>query len=321
MKGNSWDKLLLIAVSVAVIGLAGWFATKALAFKDQFPVPKGTPGKEEPETDAALANLAANYVTSTNKWTLPNRGTPPKPLPLFVSIPIIEVDGRLIDILDPNEPPIRPPATNGWLYNNNLDYLNKNVLKQDPDRDGYTNLEEWHGKTNPRDENSHPPYADKIVLVARRSQVYRAVFRARPDDTRYQIQRLHSTRWPGKETFYLTAGKTSDDDALRLDSFEEKRVVQRGIPKDASVLNVTFLPTGTKHKLVKDIVEEIHIYFGELEFLLDPGKPIFVKEGDAFSLPRDPDTKYHLTKVTDSSATIVYETGPGEKQTVEIKKK
>ncbi len=322
MNAQAWDKLLLIAVGVVIIGLSGWFVTKALAFKDQFPVPSAKPGDELPDTKTAQTQIATGFVERTNDWTLPTRATGGVPLPLFVSIPIVEIDGDLINMLDANARKIRPPASNAWLLSNNLDFLNKTVLEQDPDGDGYTNMEEWNGKTDPKSADSHPPYAEKLVLVQRRSQIYRVKFAARPDQERFQIQRLRSGRWPRQETFYLKIGDISPDDQLRLDSFEEKNAVNRvGIRVDASILNATFLPTGTKHELVRDIIEDIPTYFAELEFQLEPGRTFFVKEGDTFPLARDPNAKYRLLEVKENEATVEYEPASGEKQTVVIKKK
>ena len=322
MKGSSWDKMLLVAVALAVVGIGGWFATKAVAFKSQFPVETPKEGNKFPETKTDQAEFATKYVKTVNNWNLPKKGTPPKPLPLFVSIPIVEINGATIDMLNPEAAPIRPPASNGWLLNHNLDYLSKTVLSQDPDGDGYSNLEEWNGKTDPKSSDSHPPYAQKIALVARRAQVYKIKFATRPDNERFQIQRMPSTRWPKKANDYLRLGEISEDKQIRLDSFEEKFATSSvGIKVDASVLSITFLPTGKKETIVRGIVTDIPTYFAELEFLLEPGKTFFVKEGDTFSLAKDPGAKYRVVKVTEDSATITYETAPGQEQSIEIKKK
>ena len=82
---------------------------------------------------------------------------------------------------------------------------------------------------------------------------------------------------------------------------------------------MTYLPKGTKHKLVRNVTEDIPTYFAEIEFLLESGKTFFVKEGDTFPLAIDPNTKYRVTEVKENSATVSFETSPGSVQTVEIK--
>lgn len=319
MKEN-WDKILLVSASVIVIGLSGWFATKALAFKDLFVLEPNRPNEEFPEVKTGQTDIAIDYVKKDTNWDLPNKGTPPKPLPLFVSIPIVEIEGTTIDMLNPEARQIRPPVSNEWLLSNNLDFLNKSVLQLDPDRDGYSNMEEWNGNTDPKNPESHPPYALKLVMKARHSQVYRVIFAARPDQTRFQIRRLPSSKWKKGDNFYLAIGETSGDNQIRLDSFEEKQAKRNGITIDASVLDITYLPKGTKHKLIRNVAEEIPTYYAELEFSLDPGKTFFVKEGDTFPLAIDPNTKYRVTKVDENSATVSYEETPGKTETVEIKK-
>ncbi len=319
MKGSPWDKILLIGSAVAVFGVSGWFCKKALDFKDLFLTQSVQPNNEMPPTSIDQTEAATGFVMRATIWDPTSKGSSPKPLPLFVSIPIVEIDGSLIDMSDKEAKAIRPPVSNDWLLNNKLDFLNKNVLNLDPDRDGFSNLEEWTGQTDPQKADSHPPYAGKLVMKKRQSQVYRAVFAARPDDTKFQIKRVPTSRWPQPENFYLAIGDSSNDGQIRLDSFEEKKATNAiGISIDASVLSVTFLPMGTKHNLTRNVAEDIPTYFGELEFSLEPGKTFFVKEGDTFPLAIDPGTKYRLVKVEENVATVSYELPSGEIKTVEV---
>ena len=46
-----------------------------------------------------------------------------------------------------------------------------------------------------------------------------------------------------------------------------------------------------------------------------------MKEGDAFNIIRDPETKYRVAVVNEDSVSINYQTGTDPEQTVEIKKK
>jgi hypothetical protein len=46
-----------------------------------------------------------------------------------------------------------------------------------------------------------------------------------------------------------------------------------------------------------------------------------VKEGDAFTLTIDPNTKYRVVKVNDASVVITFQTGSEPEQSVEIPKK
>ncbi len=323
MNEKPWDKYLLVAVGLVVIGLSALFAMKVTGFSDRFQLKSAVPNNEIAETDAQIAKIATGYVKRKLVWQTVGKGSgeSKKPVPLFVSIPIVEAKGVLYDMLDPTTPPLREPVSNSWLIANNLDFLSAGVLSQDPDGDGYTSLEEWNAKTAPNDPDSHPPYADKLLFVSREQQEYMLKFAARPDQERFQIMRVPTRKWPKRENFYLRVGETSDDGQFRLDSFEEKKAKNRfGIEVDATVLTITYLPKGEQHELVKDVETTIPTYFAQMQFKLDPSFMEYVKEGDAFNLTIDPETKYRVIKVNEDSVAISYQTGDAAVQEVEIKK-
>ncbi|MDF1824482.1 MAG: hypothetical protein P1U68_07555 [Verrucomicrobiales bacterium] len=319
---EAWHTWLLIAVGLIAGAISGLMAFKAMGFSEQFVLVPGSPNDELPATDEARAGLARQFVESTQEWKTPVTGSPPKSVPLFVSVPIVEIDGKLIDMGNPNDEMIRPPVSNAWLLTNNLDFLNSGVLSQDPDSDGFSNIAEWHAKTAPNDSTSHPPYAEKLVMHSRQQQEYTLRFSARPDSERFQIMKLPTAKYPGRDNFYMKVGETSKDEQFRLESFEEKTAKNNvGIEADATELIVTYLPDGKTYKLVRNEDKVIPTYFAEMEFLLDPGNRFYVKEGDAFNIVIDPETKYRVVKVNEDSATVTYQTGIEPEQTIEIKKK
>ncbi len=323
MNDKAWDKLVLLAVSVLVIGLSVLFGMNASAFGERFGIERGRPNNELPETLAARAAGATAFVEKTQTWVTPTKGEGAKlkQVPLFVSVPIVEAGGRLIDMSDPGAPQLRPPVTNAWLMSNNLDYLNSGVLSQDPDGDGFTNLAEWEAKTDPIDPKSRPPYAGKLIFKSRQQQDYTLRFSARPDAERFQIMRIPSAKWPQRDSFMMKVGEVSKDQQFRIDSFEEKRAVNNvGIAADATEVTVTYLPTQEKVILVKSVDTIIPTYFAEMGFELDAQFQEFVKEGETFNLTKDPDTKYRVIKVDEDSVTITYQSGAEQEQTVEIKK-
>ncbi|MEX2579594.1 MAG: Amuc_1099 family pilus-like system protein [Verrucomicrobiales bacterium] len=317
---KNWDKILLLAVAVVVIALSGLYVAKALGFAEGFVLEPATPDNELPPTDERRAKLAKQFVDQKTVWTTPRKGEAEKDVRLFVSIPIVESDGVLIDMLDPNAPLLRPPVTNAWLLNNDLDFLNAGVLRQDPDGDGFSSLAEWEAKTDPGDPDSHPPYAEKLVMISRQQQIYKLKFSATPDANTFQIQRLPTSRWPRSDSFLMGIGEPSEDEQFRVESFEEKTAERGGIKVDASVVTITYLPQDIQVDLIKNIETEIPTYFAELEFLLDPGNRFHVKEGDTFKLDQDPETTYRVVKVEEDSTTITYRKGSEPEQTVEIRR-
>ena len=55
---------------------------------------------------------------------------------------------------------------NDWEVKYGLNPNNPNDAKLDPDNDGFTNLEEYMAKTDPKDPESHPDYLDSVVVSA-----------------------------------------------------------------------------------------------------------------------------------------------------------
>lgn len=318
---DSWHTYLLIAVGLIVIGVSALMATGAMSFNEKFELIPGTPNDEMPPTQTDLTIVARDFVDTVQTWKTPELGNPPKTVPLFVSVPIVELNGTLFD-MSLEEPKLRPPVSNAWLLKYNLDFLNSGVLAQDPDGDGFSSLAEWEDETDPTDSSSHPPYADKLDFISRRQQEYILKFTARPDSERFQIQRLASPKHPGTDNFYLKIGDTSDDGLFRVDSYEERESRNSsGINVDTSVVKVTYIESGKQYELIRRVNTIIPTYFAELDFTLDNEGPFFVKEGESFNIVKDPETKYRVEKVNEDSVIIIYQTGVEPEETVEIKKK
>ena len=71
---------------------------------------------------------------------------------------------------------VHPPVPNEWLEQFDLPIADADVLTQDPDGDGFTNLDEWQGHTNPTDKNSHPAYIAKLKLSRFAQEPFRLIF-------------------------------------------------------------------------------------------------------------------------------------------------
>lgn len=322
MSGKAWDKIVLLLGGLLVVAVSVLFSLRALGFSENFALKVANPVNDLPETKEVIAGIARSYVEKKQEWSNSNKGVNNTEVPLFISVPLVEKDGIVINMIDSNSAPIRPPVENSWLLKYNLDFLNAGVLSQDPDRDGFTSLAEWEAKTDPVDEASHPPYANKLIFGSRQQEVYVLRFAAKPDPERFQVNRLPSAKWPRGENFYIRIGEVSKDEQFRLDGYEEKKAKNNvGIEVDASVLKITYLPKNETHELVRNVDTQIPTYYAEMQFELDSSFKQYVKEGETFSLTIDPDTKYRVVKVNENSVVITFQTGTAPEETVEIPKK
>lgn len=320
---KNWDKALLALIAVVVILVSGLFVKRSLGYADEFTTESVAPNDEFPDLDMARIDGAVKLLKEKVTWVSPMKGDPPKLLPLFVSIPIVEKGGTLYDMSNPNERPLRPPVSNPWLIDNQLDFLNAKVLEQDADSDGFSNLEEWNAKTSPRDPAGHPSFTDKLYFVERKQTSYKIVFQATPGENKFQLRRIPTPAFPAPMTAIKQLGENTDDGMIRLDSYEKKEGKNKlGITTDMSELTVTYLPTKRQYTLVKGEPMVIPTYYAILEFGLSKDGPMEpIKEGDSFTLSIDPETKYKLIDIQEDEAQISYESEPGREKTVKITKK
>ena len=318
---SAWDKFVLIGAGVAVLAVSGLFAFKAISFPAQFERDAIAENNTIEENDINRVKEANAIVNANATWELPMKGDPPKPLPLFKSITIVEVNGNLIDMMNPTSELVRPPVSNQWLIEHSLPFLNAAVLSQDSDNDGFSNLEEWETKTSPKDSNAHPPYAEKLYVLARKSKGYQLKFAAKPDAERFQIIREPTAAWPRRETFIMRIGEISSDQQFRIDAYEEIEKKVNGIDRDVSELKITYMPSSEKQVIQKNVAKVIPTYFGELSYDLGTVEPQYIKEGDTFTLSNDQKNKYRLLKIEEDSAKISVESETGEEKEIEIRTK
>src|SRR5437867_8277819 len=74
---------------------------------------------------------------------------------------------------------VHPPVPNDLFEKYRLPIEDADVLDQDPDNDGFTNLDEWQGKTDPTNKDSHPDYVTKLHLVSATEESFPYMFSSR----------------------------------------------------------------------------------------------------------------------------------------------
>lgn len=196
----------------------------------------------------------------------------------------------------------------------------------------------------PAPKSEKPDLAEKppaeianLRFISRRQHNYYTLkYTAMPDQERFQIVRNSepvpalpifrpmsspssnpSAARPERETFILKVGETVD--RFRIESVEAREAKNDiGVIVDASVLTITYLPTGKKYKLTRGLEKDFPTYYAEF---MNGGDRFFVKMGDTFNLPGLPKTKFQLDKVDESSVEISFERIPGQVEKVTLKKK
>ena len=167
---KNYDTLILAACTALLAFTAAHFYFQSEGFLSSIPTAttvKTSESKATAEETKSLAqarSMIEKPVLWNEKSLVDNdqkeRGN------LFVSRLYILKDGNLIDPIE-GEQQLHPPITNAWLIKFGLNFADATIKDQDPDRDGFTNLEEFNAKpgTDPKDKASHPSKITKLRFV------------------------------------------------------------------------------------------------------------------------------------------------------------
>ncbi|MBV9128107.1 MAG: hypothetical protein JO117_08485 [Verrucomicrobia bacterium] len=307
---ENYDRFLLALAALGLLVCAVLLFLNARSFQETFKDLQGqvVHSTKVPEVDVAHVAAEGEKLKNPDQWQLV-----PLPdgrrLPLFASIPYIIKTGtdasgnpsqELSDpITDPN--PLHPPIPNKWFFDHKLDVLALDALTDDPDGDGFTNLEEFQNNTDPTDKNSHPPYVVKLYFRRFEQRPFRLVFSARVGQT---IQL--NPRDLDASTLFVKVGDMVRGSPYKVVDFKEQSELDPsvGIKRDTSV--VTLENTETKERIELPKEKEINSpdSIAHLQYTLGAGKELHLKKNAEFSLSPEDNVKYRLTDVTPNEATI-----------------
>jgi len=208
----------------------------------------------------------------------------------------------IIDMENPASPVLRPPMSNQWLLEHELDFLRSDVGQLDTDGDGFSNLEEFEAGTNPRDPASHPLFTDKLFVAEKVSHPYVMVFQAGAPPT-LQIRRVE----PNTTSQFLDIGSAffRDDSRFVVRGFEDKQdpSAQPG-RQDVSEVTVEDTVRGDSFTLIRGQQVDRGDATAVFSYVLRGDQELRVREGQTFKLPNDPSMTYKLIDINQDRALI-----------------
>ncbi|MES2709287.1 MAG: Amuc_1099 family pilus-like system protein [Verrucomicrobiota bacterium] len=302
---TKYDRILLGLFALVAIVIGAYTLLKALSFKDQFP-PPAKAGKEMADLGPVKSEDVAKATTALNTK---NERTPfkigEKTVDLMVSTPVIKtIDGNTIALLDPAATQLRPPIDNAWLYSNELPLTRDDVASMDEDGDGYSNLEEFEGKSNPRNRSDVPPFYTKLKYVECVKEPLSLKFGV------FNGGEIQLTRIQGnvKRGAFFKAGEVFPvDNRFKALKVETRQITKGGITtatpvlilqdteaKDGKNIEIVLGETVDLPKLSAKIVDDL----SKKEFVL--------REGQEFEVPKLPGLKVLVTKVAEESVTLSF---------------
>jgi hypothetical protein len=195
---------------------------------------------------------------------------------------------------------VHPPVPNEWFEKYGLQIENPDVLDEDPDKDGFTNLDEWQGGTNPSDPNSHPDYLTKLHLVSATEEPFRYIFSSRSGD-RFGINTIDES----EPTQFLKVGDVIRGSEFKIVQFTEKHARNKyGINADVSELLLEHEQSHIQVTLVKREVATSPQSVATFLYTWGGRREFEVRKDQEFSLKPNEQIKYKLVNVQPDKAVI-----------------
>src|SRR6266705_1328045 len=196
---------------------------------------------------------------------------------------------------------VHPPVPNDWFEQFALPIENGDVLDQDPDGDGFTNLDEWQGGTDPTDRNSHPDYLTKLHLVSTAEEPFRYMFLSWVGGS-FAINAIDQS----EPTQFLKMDDVIRGTDFKIVKFTEKHDRnQYGTKVDVSELLLEHRESKAQVTLVKEKVATSPQSVATFVYAWGGRNEFEVRKDQEFSLKPVEEIKYKLVDVQSDKAVIV----------------
>src|SRR5216117_457032 len=203
---------------------------------------------------------------------------------------------------------VHPPVPNDWFEKFGLPIEDADVLDQDPDKDGFTNLDEWQGGTDPKNKDSHPDYLTKLHLVSATEEPFRYIFLSRIKDT-FGINSIDQS----EPTQFLKVGDVIRGTNFKIMKFTEKHARnQYGTNVDVSELFLEHEQSHAQVALVKEQVATSPQSIATFLYTWGGRREFEVRKDQEFSLKPVEEIKYKLVDVQPAKAVIVNTQKPNQ---------
>ena len=309
---GNYEKVILVFAAIAAIGTAGYLVYLTQGFSDSLVLPDVVLRNNMNPPDNQGAVAAIQTISKKYNWTPPV--IEKKAVPLNKSVLLVMKGSEIFD-LQVAEPAFRPPMTNVFLVGDKEknppedslpNLYSPNVGELDADDDGFSNLEEFEAKTNPRDPQSMPPLTHKLVLKQRISNDYVLKLQGGEDSGTFQIRRLAPE--PAKSVFINLNTEFGFDKGVNRFvalSFEKKKVVHPKLGEiDAYFLKLRDNATQSEFVLEQGIDKNLAEYEAQFEFRWKQVDTVpNVKKDKTFQLPRV-GTTYQVLDILENKAVI-----------------
>jgi len=343
----NYEKALIGGSTLIALGVVYFGWSQIQAVDEDFN--KSLAGKGKQNTAVANAEQIPKAVQSMqldHGWT--QQLDENRAVDLFTGIPLFvnrAEPNKAIDLL--NGPQVHLGIPNQFWLENRLDPGFADSPVRDPDADGFSNLEEYRAKTDPRSSESHPILLSKLRYIKDDSVAWllRPGYGGQTDPTKPEMQfpmdyedarrrqnrapaagmiapgALFFTEEPMKGRFKLLGHVTRMEHNAATNVDTEVVFVRVEDQKPNKVGTIYEIPAPLGRGQVAKYRQYDRSAVLSLEALGLGGKEFIVEENTKFSLPSTgTDQEYLLKSVSPNSIIVEYPAEGGVRKQVEIPK-
>lgn len=284
----------LIAAAIFLFISAIWIWWSAIQFGQRLVAQRALPQKAaSPPAVAVELDRAAKELEHPAQWKASTRSG------LFVpERHFIGANGLPATLQNTQ---VHPPVPNDWFEKYALAIEDADALDQDPDGDGFSNLDEWHGSTDPTKKDSHPDYLTKLHLVSATEEPFRYMFSSWVGGT-FAINAIDQS----EPTQFLKIGDVIRGTDFKIVKFTEKHDRnQYGTRTDVSELLLEHRESKAQVTLVKEKVATSPQSVATFVYSWGGRNEFEVRKDQEFTLKPVEEIKYKLADVQSDKAVIV----------------
>lgn len=330
---ENYDKVFLTVGGILGMACIGFGVTGYLGLDEKYTINSTIKSKNVEVPGIAEAEKIGKSIAADHEIQRPRIGA--QFFDMFTGPKLWLPKNKVTPIDIHEEGAIHPPIPNLWFIENGLQDLLKysDALTQDPDKDGFTILEEFNDGTKPNDASSHPLLVKKLILDVIKNRTYYVAFASSyaPEYTFRATDSRGDVYWRQDAKIGDRIGSERTD----KDRFILKEVVQREFKNSSTGVTemdeVAILEDTKPTKAGK--IYEIRKGNKYLQTILDStavftivagnksGTRFNVEEGMSFKIPGDEQTEYKLKSIDRQSNSIeVSATVDGKEKSWKIKK-
>ncbi|HEX4629510.1 MAG TPA: Amuc_1099 family pilus-like system protein [Chthoniobacterales bacterium] len=291
---TNYDRVMVFAAAGFLLVSAVLITKNAWQFSDNLALQTAPPPKPAaPAPRAVELEQAMEKLKQPGQWAFSGRSGLFVPEKHFIGANGLPATLRTTEV--------HPPVPNEWLEQFDLPIADADVLTQDPDGDGFNNLEEWENQTMPTDKASHPPFIAKLKMKSSGQEPFHLVFASWVGET-FALN-TNDLKAP---TQFLKMGDSIRGTKFKIVRFTEKYEANKyGTKIDVSELTLENRETREQLTLAKEHVMIAPESVANFVYEWGGRKEFAVKKDQEFSLKPIEQIKYKLINVLPDRAVVI----------------